>query len=104
MPSDERVWLDNYERSTPIEQPAQDGHQPSGGIVRAMRFELALLEQRRLLSEEQIPGRQHATGSSEEEDKLTEGDKHWANGPEAVTKRASDDLSDATTLRHVKRV
>jgi hypothetical protein len=84
MPSDERVRLDNYERSTPIEQPAQDSHQPSGGIVRAVRLNRAPPEKGQPFSEEEILGRQHATGPSQEEDRPTEVDQHLANGPEAV--------------------
>jgi hypothetical protein len=64
----------------------QDGHQPSGGIVRAVRLNRALPEKGQLFSEEEILGRQPAAGSSEEEDKPTEVDQHLANGPEAVNK------------------
>ena len=84
MPSHERVRLDNHKRTAPIEHPAQERYQPSGRIGRAMWFEFALLKGHQLLSEEQIPSRYRATGSSEEEHNPTELDQHFENRSEAV--------------------
>lgn len=58
MPSDECVRLDDNQRGAPIEYLAQERHQPSGRIGRAMRFEFTLLKEHQLLSEEEILSRQ----------------------------------------------
>ena len=60
MPPDERVGPDRDEGLAPLELEAQRGHDPAGGVVGSMGFDLAFLKQSELFSEEQVLGRESA--------------------------------------------
>ena len=63
LPSDQSIRFDVDQGVTPGKEPAERGHEPAGGIIRAPRSHLALLVQGELLAEEQVFGSQLSPGS-----------------------------------------
>jgi hypothetical protein len=70
--ADKGIGPDYHQRHPPIEQPARSGHQPSGSVVGPVRFDLPLLEERRLLSQEKVLRRQGTAGMGGYTDEPTE--------------------------------
>jgi hypothetical protein len=58
MPPDQRIWLDDDQQLTPSHQARQRDQDDPGRIVRTPWLHLALQEQRQLLSQGQVLGRQ----------------------------------------------
>ena len=76
--------LKTSECAAPVDYPAKARHQPARGIVGAIRFEQALLEQGHSLLQEEGLSRRCDAGSSEEAHELTEVDQNFASGSEAM--------------------
>ena len=84
MPTEEGLRLDQDEGPSPFEELAQEGQEPSGSIGRKMRSNLTFLKQSQLLAEEQVFGRQCATGFSGQEQQSRKIDQHLANALEQM--------------------
>ena len=84
VPPDEGIRLNNDESTPPVEELAQEGHQKSGGVGGPARLDFALLEEDKLLSEEQILGRLRTPGSQTQQQEPTAIDQHLVRGFEAV--------------------
>lgn len=66
MPFEERFRFDDHERATPVKERSQTDHGEPEDRGCPPRFGLALLEERELLSEEQILRNQGDPGANEQ--------------------------------------
>jgi hypothetical protein len=84
VPADEGIRFDYHQRHPPIEQPTHRDHQPSGSVVGPMWFDLPLLEERQLLPQEQVLGRQGTAGIGNQTDGPKENEEDGRCRPEAM--------------------
>ena len=84
MPTDERIRLDIHQRIAPGEHPTQGRHHPTGGIVGSSWFDLALLEERQLLTKEEVFCSQGSTGMGREDTQTEQICHNWHDRSEAM--------------------
>jgi hypothetical protein len=66
MPFEEGLGFDNYERASPVKKLPKTNHREPESGCRSLRSDLAFLEQRELLSEEQGLGHEGDPGANEQ--------------------------------------
>ena len=71
MPPNEGFRLDQDQGTTPLEELAQEDHEPSGSVRRTMRLNFTFLKEGQLLPKKQVFGRQGATGFCRQQQKLS---------------------------------
>ena len=72
MPADERIGFDVHQGVTPREHAAQNHHQQPRGIIGPVWLPLPLLEQRELLSQEEVLGCQRTARPRNEYEEMGE--------------------------------
>jgi hypothetical protein len=66
MPFEEGLGFDNYECASPVKKLPKTNHREPESGGRSLRSDLAFLEQRELLSEEQDLGNEGGPGANEQ--------------------------------------
>src|SRR5215472_13078927 len=84
MPTGQGIRLHVDQRAAPREEPAQSGHHPAGGVVRASGSGLALLKEGQLLAEKEIFSEEGGMGPRRQNGQRSQIEKDANRGSEAV--------------------
>ena len=90
MPADERIGFDVHQGVTPREHAAQNHHQEPSGIIGPVWLQLPFLEQRELLSQEEVLGCQRTARPRNEYEEMGEIARNGRQRREAVCQRLED--------------
>ena len=103
VPADEPIGFDVHQGVTPREHAAQNHHQEPSGIIGPVWLQLPFLEQRELLSQEEVLGCQSAARPQNENEETDETARNGRQRREAVCQRSEDGAGHKRLALHVTR-